>query len=144
MDSAREHSTLYQPRNLTNRKNVINKPKSGFNTCDNFFEVIITAHILTAAIEALSMKSLGGTSEEIVHTPEIVWVGTGEERMENLEEIRMHITQSIINISFNESLIYQLVMVCMTLAGTYLVLVACTLKCKMQSKKVMAKVFYSI
>ena len=102
MDSAREHSTLYQLRNLINRKNVINKPKSNFNACDDFFEVIITAHILAAAIEVLGMKSLGDTpSEEIVPTPETIWMGTEEERMEKLEEISMHITQRIINISFN-------------------------------------------
>ena len=102
VDSAREHSTLYQLRNLINRKNVVNKPKSNFNACNDFFEVIITAHILAAAIEVLGMKSLGDTpSEEIVPTPETVWMGTEEERMEKLEEISMHITQRIINISFN-------------------------------------------
>ena len=102
VDSAREHSTLNQLRNLINRKNVVNKPKSNFNTCDDFFEVIITAHILAAAIEVLGMKNLGDTpSEEIVPTPETVWMGTQEERMEKLEEISMHITQRIINISFN-------------------------------------------
>ena len=79
------------------------------------------------------MKSLGDTpSEEIIPTPETVWIGTEEERMEKLEEISMHITQRIINISFNGSQIYQPVMVCTTTAGTYLVLVACTLKCEMQ------------
>ena len=43
-----------------------------------------------------------------------------------------------------ENQIYQPVMVCTTTAGTYLVLVACTLKCEMQSKKVMVKEFYSV
>lgn len=100
--SAREHTTLYQLRNLINRTNVVKKPKSNFNACDDFFEIIITAHILAAALEAFNMKSLGDTpSERIVPTPETVWMGTNEERMTKLKDISMHIVHKFINVSYN-------------------------------------------
>ncbi len=34
-----------------NRKNVVSKPLKDFNTCDDFFTLVITGYILTAAME---------------------------------------------------------------------------------------------
>ena len=65
VSSAREHATMYQLRNVINRTNVVTKPKVNFNACDDFFELIVTAHILAAACELLGMKSLGDTPRSL-------------------------------------------------------------------------------
>ena len=35
--SPSEHGTLYQLRNVMNRRNVVKKPIDNFNACDDFF-----------------------------------------------------------------------------------------------------------
>ena len=78
---------MYQLRDVDQMFKKHN-PKTNFNSCDDFFEIVITAHILAAALEALGMKSLGDTlSEEILPSPEMAWMGSEEERREKLKEI---------------------------------------------------------
>ena len=56
--SASDHGTLYQLRNLVQRRNVGKKPKKDFNAHDSFFSLVTTSHILAAAMELLGMDSL--------------------------------------------------------------------------------------
>ena len=57
-DSSQDGGTLYQLRNLINRRNVVTDPKKDMNSCEDFFELITNAHVLTAAMEKFEMKSL--------------------------------------------------------------------------------------
>ena len=50
--------TLYQLRNLINRRNVVMDPKDDMNACEDFFELTVNAHILAAAMTILGMNSL--------------------------------------------------------------------------------------
>ena len=59
--SAKEHGTMYQLRNLLHRTNVVSKPAKDFNACDDFFNLIVTSHILTASLEVFHMNSLHDT-----------------------------------------------------------------------------------
>ena len=45
-------------KNLIHRRNVKSKPKDDYNACDDFFMLVLSAHILTAAMEFLGMGSL--------------------------------------------------------------------------------------
>ena len=42
--SSQEGGTLYQLRNLINRRNVICDPKKDMNSCEDFFELVTKAH----------------------------------------------------------------------------------------------------
>ena len=55
--SAQEHGTLYQLRNLLKQSNVVTKPKRNFNSCEDFFLLIVAGHIVTASMNILNMKS---------------------------------------------------------------------------------------
>ena len=68
--------TLYQLRNLINRRNVVSDPSNNVNACEDFLELVVTAHVLAAFMTILGMKCLsddptsvlfpeGGTTEEI-------------------------------------------------------------------------------
>ena len=86
--SVREHATLCQLRNLINRTNVSSKTKGNFNSCDDFLVLVITCHVLAAAMEYLDMKSLDDTpAEHVVPNASEVWMQTTEKRKDILESI---------------------------------------------------------
>ena len=60
MQSAGEHGTLYQLRYKLNRTNVVKDPMNDFNACDDFFDVVISGHII--AVQNLWMCSDDRTS----------------------------------------------------------------------------------
>ena len=50
--------TLYQLRNLINRRNVVSDPSDDVNACEDFLELIVIAHILCAIMAVLGMETL--------------------------------------------------------------------------------------
>ena len=52
-----DHGTLYQLRNLLNRRNVRVKPKSDVNTHEGFFLEVVEGLILAATMKVLKMMS---------------------------------------------------------------------------------------
>ncbi len=48
-----ERGTLYQLRNLINRRNVKKLPKSDVNASEDFLEVVVTGYILVAVMSYL-------------------------------------------------------------------------------------------
>ena len=57
-DSSQDGGTMYQLRNLINRRNVVTDPKKDMNACEDFFELITNAHILAAAMQKFDMNNL--------------------------------------------------------------------------------------
>ena len=53
-----EHGSLYQLRNLINRRNVVSNPVDNFNACDDFFDTVVTSYVLVACMLILGMDSL--------------------------------------------------------------------------------------
>ena len=49
--SGSDHGTLYQLRNLVQQRNVGKQPKKDFSTHHDFFNVVLTSHILAVAME---------------------------------------------------------------------------------------------
>ena len=89
--SSSDHSTLYQLRNIINRKNVVKDPKRNANACENFFLLVSTCHILTAAMEVLGMSSLEDSPSQFV--PENAWLLTDKEK----EDLLSCICKTILN-----------------------------------------------
>ncbi len=56
--SGRDGGTLYQLRNLINRRNVIKKPMDNLDACEDFIVLVIEAHILSAAMTIFKMNRL--------------------------------------------------------------------------------------
>ena len=63
-------------------------PKSNYNVCDDFFDVIITGHILWAALHTLGMSKLDEQpSNEIIESAETLWTRTAKEQKEVLMKV---------------------------------------------------------
>ena len=83
-----DRGTLYQLRNLISRSNVTTKPVKDFNSCNDFFNLVVTCHVLVAAMKLFSMKSLADIpSEALVADPQSVWMKTEEERRQILSNL---------------------------------------------------------
>ena len=78
--SSSEHGTLYQLRNLINRRNVVAKPMKDFNACDDFFITVLTGHIIAAAMKVLHIDSPSGIPEGALFNAGNLWMESKEER----------------------------------------------------------------
>ena len=56
--SAMDGGTMYQLRNLVNRRNVVNDPKANEAACEDFMLTVTEAHILASAMELFEMETL--------------------------------------------------------------------------------------
>ena len=56
--SSKDVGTLYQLRNLINRRNVVSDPTRDVTACEEFFLLVVEAHILYAAMDTFGMTSI--------------------------------------------------------------------------------------
>ena len=86
--SASEHGTLYQLKNLIHRTNVVFKPSTDFDACNDFFILVVTCHVLTAAMSILGMESLSATpSNDVIPDVQNVWMLAHQERKITLDKL---------------------------------------------------------
>ena len=68
--SGMDAGTMYQLRNLINRRNVVKTPKDSVAACEDFFLLLTEAHILAAAMTNFGMESLDDTPSSLLF-PEV-------------------------------------------------------------------------
>ena len=68
--SASNKGTMYQLRNLINRRNVRNKPDKDVNACEDFFLSFVRSHIIAAAISLFGMESHDSRPDENIFPPD--------------------------------------------------------------------------
>ena len=95
-----EKGTLYQLRNLINRRNVVKKVKSDINASEDFFELIVTGHIIACAMEMLGMSSIDAIpSSSIIPSPEEAWMKDDTERKSILMDVASDIVDKYVDLS---------------------------------------------
>ena len=58
--SARDCGTLYNLRNLLNRRNVVNDPMKAVDACKDFFLLVVECHIVAAAMAMFGLSAVDG------------------------------------------------------------------------------------
>ena len=89
-----ERGTLYQLRNLINRRNVSTKPKADVNAAEDFLEIVVIGYVISAAMSYLNMSSLDDTPDAAI-VPELIWM---ELRSSLLQKISLHIVDEYIDL----------------------------------------------
>ena len=56
-----DESTLFQLCNIIKRRNVNKSPKESFTACEEFFILVVEAHVKAAALKVFGMKSTSET-----------------------------------------------------------------------------------
>lgn len=104
MSSSSQYGTLFQLRNLIGRTNVGGKPIDCFDPCEDFFALIVEAHIVAAAMKLLEMTTLNDVpSTKYVPQGEVTWTQTDEERKTVIDKITTAIVDSFIFLDYNTS-----------------------------------------
>ena len=67
--SGLDGGTLFQIRNLINRRNVITDVSKDMNACEDFLHLTTSAHIFTAAMQLLGAKSVPELHAKIIASP---------------------------------------------------------------------------
>lgn len=93
-----ERGTLYQLRNLLNRRNVKASPKSDVNASEDFIEVIISGYILAAVMTHLGMSSITDLPDERIVSHDI-WMEDDSVRYSVLMDIASHIVEEHVDLS---------------------------------------------
>ena len=105
LDSAGEHGTLYQLRNLLNRSNVVEKPSRDFNACEDFLFLIVHSQVIMTALTTLKMKSLNDAPAHdtlLGPNPLSIWMLDVEERKKILDEVCSELVTRFVQFSYNQ------------------------------------------
>ena len=86
-DSAADQCTLYQLRNLINRRNVQRDPKNDVNAAEDFLELVTDAHIIHAASIELGSEDGETLPETVVQALSLL--KTADERKAFLRKISL-------------------------------------------------------
>ena len=105
-----ERGTLYQLRNLINRRNVVKNVKTDMNACEDLFELIVTGHIVTCAMEFLSMSTPDESPSLFGVLPVDAWMKNDNERKQLLMDVASHIVEHNVDLStsFCDSTFFEL------------------------------------
>ena len=91
--SAYDFGTLYQIRNLVNRRNVKANPSKNVNASEDFFLMVVHSHIIAAAMHELSMDSVDENPTAMGLTNEL-WVSEDSDKRKQILEF---LCESIVN-----------------------------------------------
>ncbi len=95
---------MYQLRNIIGRTGVVTVPLDDFNACDDFFQLIVTCHILLSAMTLMKMNSLEDLPKHSKITDGIdTWMQTDAERKAILEGVCLDLVDSFTTVEFNRS-----------------------------------------
>ena len=102
LKSVSDKGTLYQLRNVVNRKNVGEDPTKDMNAHEDFFNLVTKSHALAAAMELFGMENLEDSpSAEIV--PPSVWMLDRSERKSILATLCNLIADEYVHIHAHKS-----------------------------------------
>lgn len=93
-----DRGTLYQLRNLINRRNVKASCKDDMNACEDFFQLVVRGHILVAVMEFLGMASVEGTPSLTVISPD-AWMLPDSERASILMDAAAQMVNKYVDLS---------------------------------------------
>lgn len=96
--SGMERGTLYQLRNAINRRNVPKSCKNDMNACEDFFELVVSGHILVAVMDFLGMSSVDDTPSSTLISPDI-WMLSDEERTSILMGVAAQVVNKHVDLS---------------------------------------------
>ena len=82
---------------------MVCKPKADFNACEDFLDIVVTGHILTAALKMLEMRDSEDIPKKFVANPEEIWMLPDEQRKQSLEEICQKFVENCVHFSYNNA-----------------------------------------
>jgi len=94
-----DKGTLYQLRNLINRRNVVTDVTKDLTACEDFFILVVEGHILSAAMTMFKMENIDD------NPPEEVFQSTGKpsDQFDSIVCMCRKLIDKYVNISFGDN-----------------------------------------
>ena len=92
-----QRGTLYHLRNFINRRNVTKKCKKDMNACEDFFETVVTGHVLACAMSMLGMSEIGDLPDESIISRD-PWMMGDTERKKILMDVATKIVDDDVDL----------------------------------------------
>ncbi len=96
--STAEIGTLFQLRNLINRRNISTEPDNNYNAHDDFLSLTVIGYVLGAAMEILGMESVNDQPHEEI-LPQTVWMLDKQERKLILQSLSDVVVSEYVDLS---------------------------------------------
>ena len=93
-----ERGTLYQLRNLINRRNVVASSKDDMNSCEEFLELVVTGYIIVAVLDFLAMSSLSDSPLPSL-IPSDAWMLSDSDRKSLVMDVASQVVQQHVDLS---------------------------------------------
>jgi L1 cell adhesion molecule like protein len=94
--SVMDKGSLVQLRNSIDRRNVSASMENDFNSCDDFFNLVVRCHIIASTMEYLNMKSISDTPSH-PKLKEDLWVESKDTRKDILQSIVNEIVRKYVD-----------------------------------------------
>ena len=99
--STSDKCTLFNERQLINRRNVVGEVKSKYNACKQFFDVALDARIVAAAMQILKIADIEETAEGVP----AIGTSTKTERQKYLKNLSEEVSL-LLNVQINVKVHY--------------------------------------
>ena len=96
--SGMERGTLYQLRNLINRRNVKKEVKSDVNATGDFIEMVVTGYIISAILSYLGMSCINDVPSDSILSPAL-WMEDDSVRKSALMDVASAIIDKHIDLA---------------------------------------------
>jgi len=93
-----DRGTLFQLRNLIRRRNVPTKCKEDTNSCEDFLTLVVTGHIISAAMVKLGMSAMDEIPQASIVPPN-AWMLDDEARKSILMELSASIVEEHVDLA---------------------------------------------
>lgn len=93
-----DRGTLFQLRNLIRRRNVPSKCKKDTNSCKDFITIVVTGHIISAAMQKLGMLSMDDIPQASI-IPQDAWMKDDESRKSILMELAASLVDDYVDLA---------------------------------------------
>ena len=84
-----EKGTLFQLRNVINRRNVSSKPKAEVNAAEDFFEIAVIGYVISSTMSYLQMSSLEDVPDKDIIPEEAIMDDSAKAAI--LQDISSHL-----------------------------------------------------
>lgn len=95
-----DSGTLFQLRNLINRRNIRKDPSSDVNASDDFFRTVTEGHIVSAAMEVFDMTSMDSTPSTTFFPKDMLKKSTNE-RQQILTSAVQKVVSKYVDLSYH-------------------------------------------
>ena len=83
---------------------MVTDPKKDMNACEDFFELVVTGHVIACAMQLLGMSSVNEIpSSSVIESPEGSWMKDDSERKSILMEVATLIVEQNVDLSMTFS-----------------------------------------